>query len=118
MSAAHNEGRPMFRMLPSAVVLGTAIAAALPAAPAAAFDPDDDSTDLTTPEGVGNVAGAAVVEARTHDGMNQLGNGNGRTTVLARYEDTTGYRPKNSAYELEDPSHWQPRMFSPKQGLF
>ena len=37
------------------------------------LDPDDASTDLTTPIGIGNVAGAAVVTAREHDGMNQLG---------------------------------------------
>lgn len=37
------------------------------------LDPDDDSTDLATAVGIGNVAGAAVVAVREHDGMNQLG---------------------------------------------
>ncbi|MDB4734080.1 hypothetical protein OAF73_01755, partial [Planctomycetota bacterium] len=37
------------------------------------LDPDDASTDLSSPVGIGNVAGAAVVTARERDGMNQLG---------------------------------------------
>jgi len=84
----------------------------------AGLDPDDDSTDLTTAVGVGNVAGAAVIEARLNDGDNQRGDGNGRVGTLVPFEDTTGYRPKNTAYELEDPSHWQPLMKTQKMGLF
>ena len=37
------------------------------------YDPDDHSTDIETPTGIGNVACAAVLEFRHHDGANQLG---------------------------------------------
>jgi hypothetical protein len=36
-------------------------------------DPNDDSTDVTTPPGIGNLACAAVLNFRHHDGSNQLG---------------------------------------------
>jgi hypothetical protein len=37
------------------------------------YDPDDKSTDIEMPAGIGNVACAAVLEYRHHDGANQLG---------------------------------------------
>ena len=37
------------------------------------YDPNDNSTDSTTPTGIGNVACAAVLSFRHHDGSNQLG---------------------------------------------
>ena len=37
------------------------------------YDPNDRSTDIETPTGIGNVACAAVLEARHRDGANQLG---------------------------------------------
>jgi hypothetical protein len=37
------------------------------------YDPNDNSTDIETPAGIGNVACAAVLEYRHHDGANQLG---------------------------------------------
>ena len=37
------------------------------------YDPDDMSTDIDTPVGIGNVACAAVLEFRHHDKSNQLG---------------------------------------------
>ncbi|MEU4745147.1 DUF6851 domain-containing protein, partial [Actinosynnema sp. NPDC023658] len=42
------------------------------------LDPDNDSRDTTTPEGIGNRAGEAVIASRLHDGMNQLGDEGGR----------------------------------------
>ena len=57
------------------------------------LDPDDRSTDTTTPVGIGNLTGQGAVQARLYDGMNQMGN----------YLDTTGYFPVNSAFELRDP---------------
>jgi hypothetical protein len=82
------------------------------------LDPDDDSTDLTTPVGIGNVAGMAVVAAKEHDGMNMLGDGNGRGASFRRpYEDTTGYQPRNTAYRLSSPSHWQPAMVN-NRGIY
>ncbi|MEX1656946.1 DUF6851 domain-containing protein [Streptomyces pseudovenezuelae] len=71
------------------------------------LDPDDESEDLSTPVGIGNTAGKAVVRARAHDGMNCLGDV-GRTYNGRPYEDYTGYRSVNSADELVDPSRWQP----------
>jgi hypothetical protein len=61
-------------------------------------DPDNDSTDTHTHEGVGNVAAKAVLDFRHADGSNQL---NG-------YKDTTGYAPVNSPDNLVDPLRWQP----------
>jgi len=37
------------------------------------YDPTDNSTDIETPAGIGNVACAAVLEFRHHDKSNQLG---------------------------------------------
>lgn len=37
------------------------------------YDPNDNSTDTTTPTGIGNVACAAVLNFRHQDGSNQLG---------------------------------------------
>lgn len=65
------------------------------------LDPLDDSVE--TPAGVGNIACAAVLEWRHHDGANQLGDlGNGP------YADYTGYAPVNAPDRLVDPSRWQP----------
>ena len=64
------------------------------------LNPDDASTDLDTAVGIGNVAGKAAHDGRLHDGMNQEGD----------YQDTTGYMPVNSAFELRDPSRWQPGL--------
>src|SRR5262245_30826417 len=40
-------------------------------------DPDDLTTDISTPQGVGNVAAAALLAYRHHDGANQLGDERG-----------------------------------------
>jgi hypothetical protein len=37
------------------------------------YDPNDNSTDIEMPTGIGNVACAAVLEYRHHDKSNQLG---------------------------------------------
>ena len=72
------------------------------------LDPDDLSTDPATPVGIGNLTGQGAVEARLYDGMNQMGN----------YLDTTGYFPVNSAFELRDPSRWQPGLRLMGTGLY
>ena len=36
------------------------------------LDPDNASEDITTPEGIGNLAGKAIIRARINHGMNQL----------------------------------------------
>ena len=82
------------------------------------LDPDDDSTDLATPTGIGNVAGAGVVTGRERDGMNQLGDEDGRTFHPMPYMDYTGYEPVNDAYDLVDPSRWQPDLQRQGMGLY
>ena len=84
----------------------------------AGLDPDDTGTDLTTPVGIGNVAGQAVAQGRLHDGMNQLGDEGGRNYNPMPYMDYTGYAPVNTAYDLKDPSHWQPDLQRQGVGLY
>lgn len=82
------------------------------------LDPDDASENITTPVGIGNRAGKAVVAARERDGMNQLGDAGGKRYDLRPYEDSTGYQPVNTPYELSDPSRWQPTITTPGNGTF
>ena len=72
------------------------------------YNPDDASTDRTTPTGIGNVAAAAVLKFRHADGSNQLGDLNGGTA----YSDYTGYTPVNTPDEIIDPDRWQPLRVS------
>lgn len=55
------------------------------------YDPSDDSADIETPTGIGNVACAAVLEYRHHDKSNQLGD-----LAQGPYSDWTGYAPVNT----------------------
>ncbi|TQM71882.1 hypothetical protein FHX41_5662 [Actinomadura hallensis] len=73
------------------------------------LDPSDQSEDPTTPVGIGNIAGNSAVRARSRDGMNFLGN-EGRKYNGQPYDDYTGYKPVNTAYELVDPARWQPAI--------
>lgn len=78
------------------------------------FDPDNNSLDPKTPEGIGNLAAKTIIEARLSDGSNQLGTmagSNGNT-----YSDYTGYAPKNSADTLRDIKRWQPKYFADGKG--
>ncbi len=59
-------------------------------------DPKNDSTDVSTPIGVGNVAAAALIEYRRHDGANQLGDEVGSLTKKP-FSDYTYYAPVNPA---------------------
>lgn len=74
------------------------------------LDPNDNTRDTTTPQGIGNVAAAAVIEYRHHDGANQLGDeigSNGKP-----YSDYTFYRPVNPKDKIIDPDCWQPIEFT------
>jgi len=82
------------------------------------LDPDNDTSNNTTATGIGNRAGNAVVRARQNDGMNQLGNEGGVEFNRQPYADYTGYEPVNTAYELRNPSRWQPRITTPGNGIF
>ncbi|HET8798628.1 MAG TPA: vanadium-dependent haloperoxidase [Thermoanaerobaculia bacterium] len=78
------------------------------------LDPNDTTTDLTRPQGVGNVAAKAVCDFRHHDGANQLGDevgSNGKP-----YSDYTFYSPKNPNDKVLDPDRWQPLPFSDGKG--
>lgn len=78
------------------------------------YDPADTSTDPETPQGVGNLAAAAVLASRHHDGANQLGDevgSNGKP-----YSDYTYYAPVNTVQKLVDVNRWQPIPFEKKDG--
>ncbi len=76
------------------------------------YDPNNNSTDIESPTGIGNVACAAVLEYRHHDKSNQLGD-----LAQGPYSDWTGYHPVNSPSSVplqtapSDPNHWQPLVF-------
>ena len=78
------------------------------------LDPDDATTDLSTPQGVGNTAAAAVVEYRRHDGANQHGDEAGSNGVP--YSDYTYYKPINPWDKIKDPDCWQPIRFDDGKG--
>lgn len=74
------------------------------------YDPNDNTTDVTKPQGIGNVAAAAVIEFRHHDGANQLGDEEGSNGKP--YSDYTFYRPVNPWSKIIDPDCWQPIEFT------
>ena len=76
-----------------------------------AYDPSNVTTDPTTPEGVGNVAAAAVLTFRHHDGSNQLGD-----LAPGAYSDYTGYQSVNTPTQINDPNRWQPLNVPDGQG--
>lgn len=78
----------------------------------------DNSQDLTTAVGIGNTAGLGVVAARENDGMNQLGNEGDQRYHRLAYADYLGFQPVNTAYELLDPSRWQPALVPSGGGIF
>jgi hypothetical protein len=106
------------------------------------YNPDDNSTDIETPTGIGNVACAAVLEYRHHDKSNQLGDmaatpedagpfaqskqGDGlKAKATAPYSDWTGYVPVNSPGTVPartsfvkplNPEHWQPLTYLDASG--
>jgi hypothetical protein len=78
------------------------------------FDPDNVTADLSDPAGVGNVAAAAVIDDRRHDGANQLGDevgGNGKP-----YSDYTYYQCKNAPGRIADATCWMPIPFDDGKG--
>lgn len=80
------------------------------------FDPENASTDVTKPEGIGNVAAKAVIDFRRHDGANQFGDevgSNGKP-----FSDYTFYVSVNPGDEINDPDRWQPIPFSDGKGGF
>jgi hypothetical protein len=51
------------------------------------YEPGDESTDTSTPTGVGNVAARAVLDARHNDGANQLGDSRREALLRAHERD-------------------------------
>jgi len=78
------------------------------------LDPSNNSLDPNTPEGIGNLAAKAVIEARKNDGSNQYGQVEGSNGEP--YFDYTNYNPVNSADENTDMNRWQPKYFSDGKG--
>jgi uncharacterized protein DUF6851/vanadium-dependent haloperoxidase-like protein len=79
------------------------------------YDPNDNSTDIETPTGIGNIACGAVLEFRHHDKSNQLGD-----LAQGAYSDWTHYRPVNMPAPIPlnmpsihpiDASRWQPLVY-------
>lgn len=78
------------------------------------FNPEDKSTDVTTPQGIGNVAATEVLAYRRNDGANQTGEeagGNGQP-----YSDYTYYQPVNPPDKILDPDRWQAITFTDAKG--
>ena len=78
------------------------------------YDPEEDSVDPTTPEGIGNLAAKSVIDARQDDGSNQYGNveGSGGKT----YHDYTTYKCVNTPDSCIDINRWQPKYFADGKG--
>jgi hypothetical protein len=77
-------------------------------------DPNEISDDRTTPQGIGRAAAMAVLEYRRNDGANQAGDMKGSSGEP--YSDYTGYAPKNTLEQVNDPDRWQPIPFSDGKG--
>lgn len=84
----------------------------------AGLDPTDDNQNPNNPVGIGNIAGMGVVNARLHDGMNQLGDEGGVKYNRKPYRDYTGYTPVNTFQKLKDASRWQPAEGTNGYGKF
>ncbi len=80
------------------------------------IDPNETGTDVTTPEGIGNVAATALLDYRHHDGANQLGDEPGSNGKP--YSDWTYYQPVNppGPAPMVDPNRWQPIPFDNGKG--
>ena len=78
------------------------------------LDPENTSMDPATPEGIGNLAAKAVIEARKNDGSNQYGEVDGSNGEP--YFDYTNYNPVNTADKNTDINRWQPKYFSDGKG--
>ena len=86
------------------------------------LDPDVDSSNVNTPEGLGIISAKKVIQKWLKDGMNQLGEkqtkNKDRIYHRLPYFDYTGYIPANTAYELKYPNLWQPNIVTQKNGIF
>lgn len=80
------------------------------------YNPDEPTTDPTSPTGIGRTVAQAVIDARRNDGSNQYGD-----LAPGAYSDYTGYAPRNAPMGhcepamvscpplmVNDPKTWQP----------
>lgn len=77
------------------------------------YNPEENNSEHSSPEGIGNLAAKSVLEFRHHDGANQLGD-----LHPGAYSDYTGYVPASSPEHLDDPDHWQPLWVSDGRGRY
>lgn len=81
------------------------------------LDPEDRSMDPSTPAGVGNLVGKAVIEEQAKDGYNSDGT-MGNTYNQRNFSDYTNFIPLNTAYELTNITKWQPLLETNGKGYF
>ena len=81
------------------------------------LDPDDNQENTATAAGIGNLAAKGMIAARLHDGLNRLGDEGGRKYNRQPFADYTGYKPVNTAYDLRNPSRWQPNIVTKGTGV-
>jgi hypothetical protein len=75
------------------------------------YNPDDNSIDPTTPQGVGNNAAAAVLAYRATDGSNQQPGtdpASGDPAAVYPSCEPACYQPVNSWQTVSNPWRWQP----------
>jgi hypothetical protein len=73
------------------------------------LNPNNTSTDVTTPAGIGIRMAEVILAARREDGSNQLGDDpNG--TIGVPYSDTTGYTAQNPVGDADDIEFWTPEF--------
>ncbi|MFF0205961.1 DUF6851 domain-containing protein [Streptomyces sp. NPDC005017] len=104
VAAIHATYQIWSRVLPSKMAGTRAMMTAM------GLNPDDTSENLTSPVGIANVAAKNVWENLKNDGMNFLGYEGGRKYNPRPWADYTGYEPVNTAFELTNPSRWQPQL--------
>lgn len=83
------------------------------------LDPDDRSTNMSTPVGVGNREGMDTARLMTLDGWNADGSFTSSTPEYALpFQDYTDYVPKNTPWKLSFPLRWQPFLETNQLGFF
>lgn len=78
------------------------------------LDPNNHTLDPTTPQGIGNLAAMATIQARKGDGANEYGEEQGSKGMA--YYDYSGYEPVNTPEENVNIDRWQPKYFTDEKG--
>ena len=71
------------------------------------IEPEAFQEDEVTPQGIGIKVGHAIVVAHADDGVNLIGDKSGKKYKKVPYSDYTGYKPVNTAFELNHPSRYE-----------